>query len=111
MKFYAMALLIMAAASSALATGCADTSSISGDISSIAVQTQQSENKEEIMTVTVNGESYTAHFYDTEAAEKFKSMLPVSYNMSELNGNEKYIYTDTTFPTSAEKVGNIKKAK
>lgn len=111
MKFYAMALLIMAAASSALATGCADTSSISGDISSIAVQTQQSENKEEIMTVTVNGESYTAHFYDTEAADKFKSMLPVSYNMSELNGNEKYIYTDTTFPTSAEKVGNIKKGE
>lgn len=111
MKFYAMALLIMAAASSALTTGCADTGGISSDISSSTVQTQQSENKEETMTVTVNGESYTVHFYDTEAAEKFGSMLPVSFTMSELNGNEKYIYTDTKFPTSAEKVGSIKKGE
>ncbi len=111
MKFYAIALLIMATASSVMTTGCADTSEISQDISSATVQTQQSEDKEETMTVTVNGESYTAHFYDTKAAEKFKSMLPISFTMSELNGNEKYIYTDTKYPTSAEKVGNIKKGE
>ncbi|SDA28992.1 hypothetical protein SAMN02910447_02985 [Ruminococcus sp. YE71] len=38
-------------------------------------------------------------------------MLPLSFEMSELNGNEKYIYTDTSFTTSAESVGHINKGE
>lgn len=61
------------------------------------------------MKIKINGTEYTAHFSDTAAAEEFKTMLPLTLEMSELNGNEKYIYLDTGFTTSSEKVGYINK--
>lgn len=63
------------------------------------------------MTINVGGTEYTAYFCDTQAAEEFKAMLPLSFEMSELNGNEKYIYTDTSFTASAEAVGYINKGE
>ena len=65
----------------------------------------------ETLIITVNGTPFSASFYDTHAAEEFKSMLPLSFEMSELNGNEKYIYTDTNFTTSAEAVEYISKGE
>lgn len=65
----------------------------------------------ETLIITVNGTPFSASFYNTHAAEEFKSMLPLSFEMSELNGNEKYIYTDTSFTTSAESVGHINKGE
>ena len=61
------------------------------------------------MKIKINGTEYIAHFYDTKAAEEFKAMLPMTLNMSELNGNEKYIYMDQDFTTASEKVGSIQK--
>ena len=63
------------------------------------------------MKISIGGTEYTAHFYDTKAAEEFKAMLPLTLNMSELNGNEKYIYMDSDFTTASEKVGSIKKGE
>lgn len=65
----------------------------------------------EALIITVNGTPFSACFYNTHAADEFKSMLPLSFEMSELNGNEKYIYTDTSFTTSAESVGHINKGE
>lgn len=38
---------------------------------------------------------------DNEAADGFYQRLPMSLNMTELNGNEKYYYMDESLPTSA----------
>lgn len=47
--------------------------------------------------IKVNGKSFTAKLNGSEASKKLKSMLPMTINMSELNGNEKYHYFDTDF--------------
>lgn len=75
-----------------------------------AVQTELIPEEDE-MKISINGTEYTAHFYDTKAAEEFKAMLPLTLEMSELNGNEKYIYLDSSFTTASEKVGSIKKGE
>ena len=67
--------------------------------------------EEKVMKINVNGTEYTAHFYDTKAAEEFRAMLPMTLDMSELNGNEKYIYLDTSFSTASENVGHINKGE
>ena len=50
---------------------------------------------------TINGKEYTISLEDNETAKSFVRLLPLELNMSELNGNEKYIYLDTTLPTNS----------
>ena len=59
------------------------------------------------MKVTVGNKEFTATLYNTEAAQAFAKMLPLTVDMSELNGNEKYFYLDTSLPTKIEGVGKI----
>lgn len=59
------------------------------------------------ISVTVNGTAFTATLEDTEAARAFAELLPMTYEMSELNGNEKYIYLDERLPTDAAYPGRI----
>jgi len=51
--------------------------------------------------VIINNKEYTLNLEDNETAKKFASLLPQELNMSELNGNEKYIYLDYTLPTNS----------
>ena len=57
--------------------------------------------------VTINGKQYTIQLEDNETAESFVNLLPQEFNMSELNGNEKYIYLDTTLPTNSSNPKHI----
>ena len=57
--------------------------------------------------VTINGKTFEIELSDTKAAAEFAEILPQTFDMSELNGNEKYIYTDTKFTAAAQKVGHI----
>ena len=59
------------------------------------------------MKITVGNKEFTATLYDTEAAKAFAKLLPITLDMSELNGNEKYNNLSTTLPTKTERVGNI----
>lgn len=60
-------------------------------------------SNEEVKSVKaiINGKEYIIDLEDNETAIKFLSLLPQELNMSELNGNEKYIYLDTTLPTNS----------
>ena len=40
--------------------------------------------------ITINGKEFNAVFYNNETANAFINMMPLTLNMSELNGNEKY---------------------
>ena len=85
-----------------------DTGSVTSDIDDTSSETSTSPYTEvNEMTITVNGKEFFAKFSDTKAAEEFKAMLPLTLDMSELNGNEKYIYLDERFTTASEKIGQI----
>ena len=49
----------------------------------------------------INNQEYTIYLEDNKTVMKFVDMLPRELTMNELNGNEKYIYLDTTFPTNS----------
>ena len=51
--------------------------------------------------VNIDGNIYTATFIENETAKQFLMMLPQEFNMSELNGNEKYVYLNTKLPTNS----------
>ena len=62
-----------------------------------------------LVKVIINENEYEIKLEDNETAKSFISMLPQEFNMSELNGNEKYIYLDMTLSTSPYKPGHINK--
>ena len=55
----------------------------------------------------INGKEYIMNLEDNETVESFVNLLPQELNMSELNGNEKYIYLDTALPTNSLKPKRI----
>lgn len=67
----------------------------------------ESDKKEQVMTVEVNGQKFEAELYDNDTADAFKEMLPITFSMNEHNGNEKYIYMDQSLPSASEKIGGI----
>lgn len=59
------------------------------------------------MKITIGMSVFTANLYNNSTATAFKSMLPITINMSELNGNEKYFYFSNTLPTNSSQGGTI----
>lgn len=57
--------------------------------------------------IVVGDNVFSATLYDSEAATAFAEMLPLTLDMTELNGNEKYYYLDTTLPTNASRPSGI----
>lgn len=60
------------------------------------------------LKITVGQASFTATFADNATAAAFKSRLPLTLNMSELNGNEKYFYLPESLPAAASNPGTIR---
>lgn len=58
--------------------------------------------------ITVNSQTFSATLLDNSSAEAFKEMLPLTINMTELNGNEKYYDFPNSFPTNSSNPGTIK---
>lgn len=60
------------------------------------------------MKITIGSSVFTATLYDNPAATAFKARLPLTINMTELNGNEKYYDFPSPLPTNASVGGDIK---
>ena len=51
-------------------------------------------------TLTVKGQKFKTVFYNNKTANALIKKMPMTLTMKELNGNEKYHYFDTEFPTN-----------
>ena len=64
----------------------------------------ENEAEEEVMIqirITVGAQEFKGVLYDNETVRAWLSQLPVTYDMSEMNGNEKYYYLSGNLPTDA----------
>lgn len=59
------------------------------------------------LVIEVGGKEFTATLLDNPTATAFKAMLPLTINMTELNGNEKYFRLAKNLPTNASNPGTI----
>lgn len=66
-----------------------------------------SSTEETTMELIINGSAFYAVLEDNDTAAALMALFPVTLDMSELNGNEKYHYLDTALPCAPEKVGHI----
>ena len=68
---------------------------------------QQEEKKADGMQIITGDKQFSVTLESNDTATAFTEALPLTLDMSELNGNEKYYYLDTALPSAPEKVGHI----
>lgn len=61
----------------------------------------------ETMYIEVNGQRFSLTLAENETAQAFRALLPASWDMEELSGNEKFIYLEDHLPSAPETVGHI----
>ncbi len=72
---------------------------------------KRSDKMQEVKTVKViiNNNSMDLELESNKTAESFVNLLPKEYNMTELNGNEKYVYIEDSLPTNQTNPKTINK--
>ena len=80
-------------------TGCFNKGEIQKDNSDVEVSSK--------VKVIIDKKEYIINLEDNETAKGFARMLPLELNMSELNGNEKYVYLDKSLATNSYKPKRI----
>jgi len=61
------------------------------------------------MYIIVNDIKYDVDLANNKTVEKLYEILPLKYEMDELNGNEKYVYIDYELPSNPASVDRIEK--
>ncbi len=59
------------------------------------------------LNIKIGDKNFTATLEDNATTREFINKLPLTINMSELHGNEKYYYFDESLPTNTERIRNI----
>lgn len=60
------------------------------------------------ITIEAGGQQFRASLYDNETTQVLMERLPMTLNMEELHGNEKFYYLDEELPTKAERIERIR---
>ena len=58
----------------------------------------EEENAVKKIEIVVGNDTFSATLYDNAAAAALGKLLPMTLNMRELNGNEKYYYLESSLP-------------
>lgn len=69
--------------------------------------TDNSEFMGDTLVIKIGSREFTGTLLDNPAATAFRAMLPLTMNMTELNGNEKYFDLASSLPTNASNPGQI----
>jgi len=59
------------------------------------------------LKITIGSNTFNATVYNNTTATAFKAKLPLTINMSELNGNEKYFDLPDNLPANASNPGTV----
>ena len=68
------------------------------------IKKNESNNSNEVIStvkILIDNKEYNITFEDNETTKSLISLLPLEFDMNELNGNEKYIYLDNILPTNS----------
>ena len=87
-----------------VATSCGIHVKVNNDVQSENKTTHDVEYKEEVtntLTIKINDKEFVINLENNKTALEFAEMLPLSLSMTELNGNEKYVYLDETLTTDS----------
>ncbi|MCD8182249.1 MAG: hypothetical protein LUE99_03245 [Bacteroides sp.] len=60
------------------------------------------------LKISIGSTSFHVTLEDNATATAFKALLPMTVNMSEMNGNEKYHYLQESLPTASSNPGTIR---
>lgn len=60
------------------------------------------------VNIQVGNKNFTLTMYDNDSAQALLEKLPLTLNMDELNGNEKFYFFSERFPIDSKRVGKIK---
>ncbi len=63
--------------------------------------------EEKMVTATVNGETFTITLNQSQAEQEFLNLLPLTLDMRDVNGNEKYTVLNQTFTNDDKKAGTL----
>lgn len=69
--------------------------------------TARTKTMSDTTVIKIGSRQYTATLLDNPTATAFKAMLPLTINMTELNGNEKYFRLSKNLPTNESNPGTI----
>ncbi len=70
-------------------------------------ETKESGDNMYKIKMTVGEKEFSVSLADNDTARAFMERLPMTLDMSELNGNEKYFYLDESLPSAAQNPGQI----
>jgi hypothetical protein len=59
------------------------------------------------MKIKIGSDTFTATLYENKTTEALKAILPLTLDMNELNGNEKYGQLSANLPTNTTNIGTI----
>jgi len=59
------------------------------------------------LKITIDTNTFTGSLYNNASVTAFKKSLPLTIDMKDLNGNEKYFDLPDNLPTNASNPGNI----
>lgn len=80
---------------------------ISADESLSDTSAPQEESNMSSIKIIAGGKTFSATLCDSKAAQAFAALLPLTVDMSELNGNEKYFYLQSSLPTASVRPSDI----
>lgn len=59
------------------------------------------------MNIQVGDQLFTAVLYDNPSTKAFREKLPLTLDMGDMNGNEKFFFFSESLPSNSEGIGNI----
>lgn len=69
---------------------------------------QNDENKDTIgLNITIGENAFSAVMYDNETTRALIDKLPITIDMTEMNGNEKYCFLTDSFPVNSKPIKQI----